>query len=64
MQSPGILVLDFGFYPRQSAIRDALIAAAAQGGIETLSVDAADMSADDWDGILEKILQAGKSMTI
>lgn len=59
-----MLILDLGLYPDSSSIRTLLGETGADGEVETLTLDAAAMSADEWDRVLEKILSADKCLTI
>jgi hypothetical protein len=59
-----MLILDLGLYPQDSAFRVALDAIEPGTDTETLVIDPGAMPAEEWDGLLEKIMAADKCLTL
>ncbi len=53
-----LLILDFGVYAENSALRPAISVISRDAGNEMMQLDADTMSDDDWDGVLDKLLNA------
>jgi hypothetical protein len=53
-----LLILDFGIYAENSALRPAISAISLDAGNEIMQLDPDIMSDEDWDGVLDKFLNA------
>ncbi len=64
MDNINLLILDFGFYAENSALRLAIIAISRDAENEIMQLNADTMSDRDWDAVLDKLLNAGCCITL
>jgi hypothetical protein len=64
MNDINVLILDFGFYAENSALRPVISAISRDPGNEIMHLDAGTMSDNDWDGVLDKLLNAKRCITL